>query len=184
MSIDPATLPPSAVALDRIAEFAEGMRRNMAENPDATIVDVIVGSFIIFIVMKAAELIIRIKAGLLPAPRSRTARAARPAPAPPIARQPQRAAVPPIRANHPRTDSREPAPEHAVGSHRQGDRADTEASTHPDSPVSAAEPIPIVCAGVPIRLRPFAPCAVLAPAKNLWRKNFFRVWARNALARR
>jgi hypothetical protein len=109
MNSDPATPPTSAGLLDRLADVAEGVKRDLVDNPRSNIVEVLVGALILIVVLRLAEYYIRWKEGVLPVRGTNAAPRARPNP---IARPATDPVTPPALPLPPSADARDPAPGH------------------------------------------------------------------------
>jgi hypothetical protein len=175
MNTDPATPPSSAGLLDCLAEMAEGVRRDLVENPEANVIQFVAGSLFLIALMKIAEFYMRWKAGVLPA---RRVRAARPARCTTVVRPAQDAATPPAPPVRPFSYSCEPTPapehrapghptpEHGGGSRPEADHARTTPNSGDDTTVAAKTPLPSVAPPAPQRpvFRPMS--RVMRPAQR------------------
>jgi hypothetical protein len=165
MTTDPATPPSSAGLLDCLAEMAEGVRRDLVENPEANVIQFVVGSLFLIALMKIAEFYMRWKAGVLPARRTR------------VAHPSSDALASPAPSVHPNLHSCDPAPEHPAPEHpalehRGGARPDGDhrhAASNPGdgSPVAATMPVQPVAATAPQApiFRTMSPAACPVPRR-------------------
>jgi hypothetical protein len=123
MTNSPLIPPSSAGLLDSLAEMAEGIRRDVAENPEANYLTVLVAGLFLFVITVIADAYVLWKSGQLP--QSDESGRARTAPANP----PARPVTPPIDSLaarrdqllhallQPRAEARASAPRHASPAH-------------------------------------------------------------------